>query len=286
MKGIVLAGGKGSRLFPITISTNKHLLPVYDKPMIYYSLSVLMLAGIRDIALITNRNNISQYQNLLGCGKRFGIKISYFIQDEPKGIAEAFIITEDFINNDTVALVLGDNIFFGYQFTDLLLSASKLESGAQIFTTFVSNPSDFAVAEVKGDKVLSITEKPIVPISNLAVTGLYFYDNQVCNIAKDIKPSKRGELEITDVNNIYLEQDKLTANFLGRGFAWLDTGTHDSLLSACDFVRTIENRQGLKIACLEEIAFQNGWITKEVVSESIDILSGTQYAAYLEKLIG
>lgn len=286
MKGILLAGGKGSRLFPLTISTNKHLLPIFDKPMIYYSLSVLMLSNIREISLITAPESVNAFKNLLGNGDQFGIKLQYLIQDQPLGIAECFLIAEDFIGNDPVSLILGDNIFFGYNFSDQLIQASEKNQGATIFSSFVSNPSEFAVAEFDdGGNVISLEEKPKSPKSHYAVTGLYFYDNEVVSIAKSLSPSGRGELEITDINKIYLKHKKLKNIILGRGFAWLDTGNANSLIAAGNFVRTVEKRQGLKIACLEEIAFHKGWITKEIVLNNISRYGNTSYASYLKRII-
>ena len=259
MKGIVLAGGSNSRLYPLTLSVSKHLLPVYDKPMIYYPLSVLMLAGIRDILLITNPNNESQYQMLLGSGESFGINISYASQEKPEGIAQAFLIGEQFIGNDTVSLILGDNIFFGQSFGKMLRESSSLEDGAYIFGYPVSDPERFGVVEIDSDgRAISLEEKPKQPKTNFAATGLYFYDNNIIDITKAIKPSDRGELEITDVNLEYLKLEKLKVQILGRGFAWLDTGTHESLLEASSFVKTLEERQGIMISCLEEIAFGKG----------------------------
>jgi glucose-1-phosphate thymidylyltransferase len=286
MKGILLAGGTGSRLYPTTRSINKHLLPIYDKPMIFYSLSVLMLAGIREIALISTARDVPLFRNLLGDGEDLGIAISYFTQDDPKGIAEAFLITEKFISNENCALVLGDNIFFGFQFSDTLKNSLNLKNGANIFTTIVDDPRSFAVAEVDtGNKIRSIIEKPKETKSKLAVTGLYFYDKNVCDIAKSITPSERGELEITDINKYYLELGSLSHTFLGRGFAWLDTGTNDSMLSASEFIRTIEKRQGLKIACLEEIAFNNQWITIDHLKKSSLKNKNSNYGAYVQSII-
>ncbi|MBU0911552.1 MAG: glucose-1-phosphate thymidylyltransferase RfbA [Gammaproteobacteria bacterium] len=285
MKGIILAGGSGSRLHPITIATSKQLLPVYDKPMIYYPLSVLMLAGIRDILIITTPEDAAAFYRLLGDGSNFGINLSYAVQPKPEGLAQAFIIGESFIGSDSVCLVLGDNIFYGQHFSDKLLAAVKQEQGATIFGYHVNDPERFGVVSFdESGKALSIVEKPAVPASNYAVTGLYFYDNDVVNIARQIKPSARGELEITDVNMSYLQQGKLRVSLLGRGFAWLDTGTHDSLLEAGHFVQTIEQRQGLKVACLEEIAFRNKWIDETVLLRQADALAKTSYGAYLKKV--
>lgn len=285
-KGIVLAGGSGTRLHPITQGLSKQLLPIYDKPMIYYPLSVLMLSGIQDILVISTPDDMEGYQRLLGDGSRFGVNISYKIQKSPDGLAQAFILGEEFIGNDNVSLVLGDNIFYGEHFSNKLNAAVSRESGATVFGYHVHDPERFGVVEFNTEgKVLSIEEKPSKPKSNYAVTGLYFYDNQVIDIAKGVKPSARGELEITDINKAYLEMGKLNVNLLGRGFAWLDTGTHDSLLEAGHFVQTVEHRQGLKIACLEEIAYNNGWISKSKLLENADKLSKTGYGQYLKRMI-
>jgi len=284
MKGIVLAGGSGSRLHPITKGVSKHLLPVHDKPMIYYPISALMLAGIKDILLITTPLEIESYKRLLGDGSDFGISISYEIQQEPKGLAEAFIIGEAFIDGEGVALILGDNIFYGQGFTSIL-SEAKVNSGASIFGYSVKDPSRFGVVEFdKNNKVLSIEEKPEKPKSNFAVTGLYFYDNEVVEIAKNVTPSERGELEITSINQAYLEQGKLDVHILGRGFAWLDTGTIESLLEASHFVQTIEARQGYKIACLEEIAYRKGWISKKELLSLARLMPENDYSKYLVEL--
>jgi len=286
MKGIVLAGGSNSRLYPLTLSVSKHLLPVYDKPMIYYPLSVLMLAGIRDILLITNPNNEAQYHRLLGSGESFGINISYASQEKPEGIAQAFLIGEQFIGNDTVSLILGDNIFFGQSFGKMLRESSSLEDGAYIFGYPVSDPERFGVVEIDGDgRAISLEEKPKQPKTNFAATGLYFYDNNVIDITKAIKPSDRGELEITDVNLEYLKLEKLKVQILGRGFAWLDTGTHESLLEASSFVKTLEERQGIMISCLEEIAFGKGWIDEEVILKRADSMGNSPYSKYLKSLL-
>ena len=286
MKGIILAGGSGSRLRPLTSAFSKQLLPIYDKPMIYYPLSVLMLAGIRDILIISTDGDLDLFKNILGDGSNLGINLQYKIQHQPKGIADAFIIGRDFIGKSRVSLILGDNIFFGFQFSDILEKASRLKNGALILTTFVNNPEEYGVAELdeKGT-LISIEEKPSQAKSNLAITGLYFYDNSVIDIVKKIKPSKRGELEITDLNKEYMKINSLEVLQLGRGFAWLDTGTHSSLLEAGEFVRTIEKRQGLKIACLEEIAFNSNWIDSNKVISQIDKYKNSPYGDYLKKLI-
>ena len=285
-KGIVLAGGSGTRLHPITKGVSKQLLPVYDKPMIYYPISVLMLAGIQEILVISTPGDMDDYKRLLGDGSDFGLSIDYAIQSSPDGLAKAFIIGEDFIGDSNVALVLGDNIFYGQSFSELLKSTVSKHQGATIFGYHVHDPERFGVVEFDSvGNVLSLEEKPVTPKSNYAVTGLYFYDNDVVEIAKTIKPSSRGELEITDVNNAYRVRGDLKVQLLGRGFAWLDTGTHDSLLDASQFVQTVERRQGLKIACLEEIAFHNGWLSKEALLKQSDALKKTSYGEYLTKLI-
>ena len=286
-KGIVLAGGSGTRLHPITKGVSKQLLPVYDKPMIYYPISVLMLAGIREILVISTHEDISSYQRLLGDGSDFGVEIVYKIQPSPDGLAQAFLIGEDFIGDSNVALVLGDNIFYGQNFSANLKAATSKKSGATIFGYHVKDPERFGVVEFDTNgKVISIEEKPKNPKSNFAVTGLYFYANDVIKIAKSLKPSSRGELEITAVNNAYLDRDDIRVELLGRGFAWLDTGTYDSLIEAGQFVQTVEHRQGLKVACLEEIAFYQGWITKEKLLKQANALKKTSYGEYLGKIAG
>ena len=286
MKGIILAGGSGTRLYPITMGVSKQLLPVYDKPMIYYPLSVLMLAGVNDVLIITTPEDQPGFIRLLGDGNQFGINIKYAIQPSPDGIAQAFIIGDKFIGNDTVCLVLGDNIFFGQGFTPKLKTAASRNKGATVFGYQVMNPESFGVVEFdKNFAALSIEEKPEIPRSNWAVTGLYFYDNNVIDIAKNIEPSSRGELEITTVNQVYLENKMLTVELLGRGFAWLDTGTHDSLIEAGSFVETVQKRQGMMIACLEEIAWRNGWLSDEDLNVRAKVLGKTNYGAYLLKLI-
>lgn len=286
MKGIVLAGGSGTRLYPITKGVSKQLLPIYDKPMIYYPLSVLMLAGIREILLISTPADIEGYKRLLGDGSDFGIDLNYAIQPSPDGLAQAFIIGEEFIGQEPVCLVLGDNIFYGQGFTSMLRAAAARRRGATVFGYQVKDPERFGVVEFDANKrVVSIEEKPLKPKSNFAVTGLYFYDNDVVQIAKEVQPSTRGELEITSINQAYLDRGDLNVELLGRGFAWLDTGTHESLLEAGLFVETIEKRQGYKIACLEEIAFHQGWLDKKYVQLRSTELSNNSYGQYLRDFL-
>ena len=286
MKGIILAGGKGTRLYPITQATSKQLLPVYDKPMIYYSLSMLMLAGIRDLFLISTPIDLPVYERLLGDGSQWGIKIEYAEQDQPKGLADAFIIGENFVGNSTVCLILGDNIFFGGGLSKQLNDSAKLENGAIIFAYEVKNPKDYGIVEFnKNGKAISIEEKPDVPKSNFAIPGLYFYDNKVVKLAKNLKPSKRGELEITDLNRIYLEKNQLEVKVLGRGTAWLDAGTHQSLLQASSFIGTIQDRQGIMISCPEEIAYRMGFINRVQLENLAQQYKQNDYGNYLIKLL-
>ncbi|WP_028973383.1 glucose-1-phosphate thymidylyltransferase RfbA [Spirochaeta cellobiosiphila] len=285
MKGIILAGGSGTRLYPITKVVCKQLLPVYDKPMIYYPLSILMLSGIKEILIISTPEDLSKFENLFGDGRLYGLNLSYAVQDAPNGLAEAFIIGKDFIGSDSVALVLGDNIFYGHHLSDRLQLAASRTSGATVFGYYVSDPERYGVVEYdKNGKVLSLEEKPEFPKSNYAVVGLYYYDNSVVDIACSLKPSPRGELEITDVNKIYLQQGKLNVELMGRGYAWLDTGTHDSLVDATNFVKAIEDRQGLKIACIEEIAYRMGYINQEQLQKLSLPLKKSGYGEYLLRL--
>lgn len=285
MKGIILAGGSGTRLYPVTKSISKQIVPVYDKPMIYYPLSVLMLAGIREILIISTPQDIHLYENLFGSGEDLGLQLEYAIQPSPDGLAQAFIIGEKFIGNDSVAMVLGDNIFYGLDFSRQLKKAAELKDGATVFGYYVNDPERYGVAEFTAEgKVISLEEKPQQPKSNWAVTGLYFYGNDVVEKAKSLKPSKRGELEITDLNTLYLNEGRLNVELLGRGMAWLDTGTHDSLLEAANFISTIQNRQGLQVACLEEIAYRKGYISREKLLELAETLKKNLYGQYLIKI--
>jgi glucose-1-phosphate thymidylyltransferase len=284
-KGIILAGGKGTRLSPLTKVINKQLLPLYDKPLIYYPLSILMLSGIRDVLIITNPNEDKNFKNILGNGLNFGIKIQYIEQKKPNGLPEAFIIGEKFINKKNIALILGDNFFYGQGFTKRLKEKTKIKAGATIFTYQVNNPQDYGVAEIKNNRVFSIEEKPKKPKSNHAITGLYFFDKNVINYSKKLKPSKRGELEITDLLNIYFKKKKLNSVFMGRGSAWLDAGNIENLFESSQFISSIEKRQGLKIACLEEIALNNKWINKSHIKKQIKFYGNCDYSKYLKKII-
>jgi len=285
-KGIILAGGSGTRLYPVTQSISKQLLPVYDKPMIYYPLSTLMLAGIQDILIISTPDDTPRFESLLGDGSQWGLNISYKVQPSPDGLAQAFILGDTFIGNDLSALVLGDNIFYGHDFNELLSNAMQRERGATVFAYHVHDPERYGVAEFdKNNKILSLEEKPQHPKSNYAVTGLYFYDNDVVAMAKSLKPSPRGELEITDLNRLYLEKQKLNVEIMGRGYAWLDTGTHDSLLEASQFIATLENRQGLKVSCPEEIAYRRGWINASQLEKLAAPLSKNGYGQYLQRVL-
>ena len=286
MKGIILAGGSGTRLYPLTMVTSKQLLPIYDKPMIYYPLSVLMEAGIKDILIISTPQDTKRFEELLNDGSQFGISLKYIVQPSPDGLAQAFILGADFIGNDTVSMILGDNIFYGHGFRDKTRKAKDLKEGATIFGYYVDDPERFGIVEFdKNGKAISIEEKPEKPKSNYCVTGLYFYDNKVVNYAKNLKPSKRGELEITDLNRIYLEEEKLNVELLGSGFTWLDTGTHESLVEATNFVKTIEDHQHRKIACLEEIAYLNNWISKDKLFEAYEKYKKNEYGLYLKDVL-
>ena len=286
MKGIILAGGSGTRLYPLTKVTSKQLLPIYDKPMIYYPMSILMRAGIREILIISTPDDTPRFQELLGNGSQFGVELSYVVQPSPDGLAQAFILGADFIGEDSVAMVLGDNIFHGHELTKRLRTAAEKESGATVFGYYVEDPQRFGVVEFNAEgKAVSLEEKPAVPKSNYAVTGLYFYDNRVVEYAKGLQPSARGELEITDLNRIYLENNELSVSLLGDGFTWLDTGTHESLVDATNFVKTIEEHQHRKIACLEEIAYDNGWIDRKQLEATYEVYKKNQYGAYLKKIM-
>lgn len=286
MKGIILAGGSGTRLYPLTKSISKQIMPIYDKPMIYYPLSVLMLANIREILIISTERDLPVFRELLGDGSDFGVKLEYKVQEKPNGLAEAFLIGEEFVGNDNVALILGDNIFFGSGFSGLLEEAGKIKEGAVIFGYPVKDPTSYGVVEFdQNGKAISLEEKPKVPKSNFAIPGLYFYDNTVIEKAKNVKPSNRGELEITTVNEMYLNEKNLNVKILGRGIAWLDTGTHEALLEAANFVEAIQKRQGFYIACIEEIAYKKGWIDNKKLEELAETLQKTEYGKYLKELI-
>jgi len=286
MKGIILAGGSGTRLYPLTMVTSKQLLPIYDKPMIYYPLSIMMQAGIKDILIISTPNDTPRFEELLGDGHQFGISLQYKVQPSPDGLAQAFLLGEEFIDGDSCAMILGDNIFHGHGLTKRLKAAASRDEGATVFGYYVDDPERFGIVEFDNEgKAVSIEEKPAQPKSNYAVTGLYFYDKNVVEYAKTIKPSARGELEITDLNKIYLEKGKLNVELLGQGFTWLDTGTHESLVDATNFVKTVETHQHRKIACLEEIAYNNGWISKDELIERYELLKKNQYGAYLKDVI-
>ena len=286
MKGIILAGGSGTRLYPLTKAVSKQIMPVYDKPMIYYPLSTLMLAGIREVLIISTPRDLPVFKELFGTGEQLGMKFSYAIQEQPRGLADAFIIGEEFIGNENCAMILGDNIFFGENFTNRLKEASNKKTGATVFGYYVDDPERFGIVEFdKNGKAISIEEKPEKPKSNYCVTGLYFYDNDVVKFAKSLKPSKRGELEITDLNRIYLEKGDLNVVLLGKGFTWLDTGTHESLVDATNFVRTVETHEHRKIACLEEIAYMNNWIDKNKMEEAINKYKKNQYGKYLQDVL-
>ena len=286
MKGIILAGGKGTRLYPVTLAICKQLLPIYDKPMIYYPLSVLMMAGIREIAIISTAEDLPRFKQILGNGSSLGLSLTYIIQPRPEGIAQAFLLAESFIGSEPVALILGDNIFYGHALESVLHAAVNLEIGGLVFAYHVQDPHRYGVVEFNDQlEVISIEEKPSVPKSNYAITGLYFYDSEIVNIAKNLKPSSRNELEITDVNNIYLKEGRLRVKVLDRGFAWLDTGTHDSLHQASSFVQMMQERQGIQVACIEEIAYRKGFISRKELERSIENLGSSSYGAYLHRLL-